>query len=224
MAKHRRYSRKRSLRRKRGSSMKMRGGINTPTNGDMSIDFETAIPPGSPGQNSEANMSLNMSNISEPGEALNMSDLNITPNSDEGNTSIESNLSVNSQQSFDTNGSNLDISNIQGDEDEVNYVELDEPGNLFSDDEYMDENTSMESATGGKRKRRTSKRRSTKRRTNKRKTKKSKKSKKTRKHRRRRHHGGADTFTETTQEMDPYDNPNDNKEAEMLARGLFNSK
>jgi len=47
---------------------------------------------------------------------------------------------------------------------------------------------------------------------------------KTGKHRRirkmkRETKGGADTDTMTT--IDPYENPNDNRENEMLARGLF---
>lgn len=217
MAKHRRYSRKRNQRRNRRISMKMRGGINTPQNSDMSIDLETAIPPGTPGQNSLDDIGFNMSNISSQSDTpLTIGQLNVTPNSDEGNTSVESNLSANSQQLFDPNNSISDISVIEGDEN--NYLE-DEPGILFSDDEDDEDdmnisgNTSIESIGGKRRKRRTNKRRTNKR--------KSKKQKKTRKHRRSHHRGGAETFTMTTQNnMSPYDNQNDKDTAVILAQKL----
>lgn len=215
MAKHRRYSRKRGQRRNRRASRKMRGGVDTPQNSDMSIDFETAIPPGTPGQNSP-DISLNgISNISFQSNdtPLNIADLNGTVNSDEGNTSIESNLSANSQQQFVPDA---DISVIEDDNNGSivgDLDEFDEPGFVFSDDEDDSGNTSMESSGGKRRKRRTSKRRTNKR--------KSKKTKKTRKHRKRRHYGGADTYTMTTQNnMSPYDNQNDKDTAVILAQKL----
>jgi hypothetical protein len=197
MAKHRRYSRKRSQRRNHRASKKMRGGvdINIP-NSDMSIDFETAIPPGSyePSQDSLGNISFD---ISETGPGLDTDDLDVTQNSDFANTTVES---LPSQQSLNLDDS---FSTIQTDDMDDSIV-----GDI---DEFDEPDTPP---FGGKRR----KRKTSKRRTNKR---KSKKTNKTRKHRRKSYRGGAETFTMTTQNnMSPYDNQNDKDTAVILAQKL----
>ena len=86
MAKHRRYSRKRrSQRRRRNYSTKMRGGVDT----SSSIDFETAIPPGqnSPDTSFIDDQPLDMSDLEAP--PLTIDDLHVTTDSQEGITTSE---------------------------------------------------------------------------------------------------------------------------------------
>ena len=208
MTKHRRYSRrysrKRSQRRHRRNrtnrkySMKMRGGVDTPS-------------------------VLNDSQMSLPGQGLNLSDLNVTGQSEisdnsqpgqgfqnwenpdySGNTSFESYQSNNNNQSqsFDSMPSLSEAESIATEEvpfdGDISMIEEDDNGSVVGDID-IDENTPP---FGGKR------------RTNKRKTKKSKKTKKTRKYRKRHQYGGQNM---TTADM----NPNDNRDTEnMLARQL----
>lgn len=206
MAKHRRYSRRKSQRRNRRNrrySLKMRGGVDT-----QSI--------------------LNDSQNSLPGQGLNMSDLNVTGQSQisnqsqpgegfqnwenpdySGNTSFESYQSDNNEsQSFDSIPSLSEAESIATDEEpfdgDISMIEEDENGSVVGDMD-VDQDVSF----GGKR------RRSNKRKTKKsKKTKKTKKSKKTKTHRKRSQRGGQ---TMTSEDM----NPNDNRDTEnMLTRQL----
>lgn len=172
---------------------------------------------------------LNDSQMSLPGQGLNLSDLNVTGQSEisdnsqpgqgwqnwenpdySGNTSFESYQSANSDQSqsFDSMPSLSEAESIATEEGpfdgDISMIEEDDNGSVIGDID-IDENTPP---FGGKR------------RTNKRKTKKSKKSKKskrsknTRKYRKRRQRGGQNM---TTADI----NPNDNRDTEnMLARQL----
>lgn len=169
---------------------------------------------------------LNDSQFSLPGQGLNMSDLNVTGQSEisdnsqpgqgfqnwenpdySGNTTFDSYQSNNNNQSqsFDSMPSISEaesIATVEGPFDgDISMIEEDDNGSVVGDID-IDENTPP---FGGKR-------RTKRRRTNK--SKKEKKSKKTRKYRKRRQLGGQNM---TTEEI----NPNDNRDTEnMLARQL----
>ena len=197
MAKHKRYSRKRSQRRNRRASKKMRGGLVEndrdilqglgftqeqidylfQQHPDMMVEFfQNSInpPPNNPFFSEQQTPEQIIT-------ALQAIDDDIDNVDETLNTTRES-ISQFSNNSLN-NSRILGISGISGYEE--NDMD-DEPGVLFSDDEDDDEyNTTLESV-GGKRK---TKRRSTnKRHTNKRKT---KKSKKTRKYRRKQRGGDS---------------------------------
>lgn len=198
MAKHKRYSRKRSQRRNRRASRKMIGGLVEndrdilqglgftqeqidylfQQHPDMMVEFfQNSInpPPNNPFFSEQQTPEQIIT-------ALQAIDDDID-NADETLNTTRESISQFSNNSLNNSG----ISGISGDEE--NDMDDDEPGVLFSDDEDDDDddeyNTTLESV-GGKRK---TKRRSTnKRHTNKRKT---KKSKKTRKYRRKQRGGDS---------------------------------
>lgn len=126
MTKHRRYSIKRNKR----NSRKMRGGFDTPSN----IDFENLIPTGTPPQNSVSDISFNMSEEGSLGPGLDIDDLNVTGNSNEGNTTVESQNSISLNDSISTINTDVDGSFV---------------GDLDDTETDLDLNTT----TGGKRKR-----------------------------------------------------------------------
>jgi len=225
MAKHKRYSRKRSQRRNRRVSRKMKGGlVETDRNillglgftqqqvdylfaehPDIMIEFFQNSVNGVPGNQFFPEAQTPDQIIA----ALQAIDADID-NADESLNTTREAISEYSNNSLNNSGFS-NISSIPGENEELD--QYDEPDFVFSDSENEDSgNTSMES-TGGKRKRKTSKRRTNKR--------KSKKTKKTRKNRRKISRGGAETFTMTTQtNISPYDNQNDKDTAVILAQKL----